>query len=111
MAIINKGEIAAIDTPENLTTGLKKSITVTVKVGERADEAATLVEKIPRVRVVSLMEGAGLKIETDQEIDVRPEIARVIVGARIDLLEMTRREMSLEDIFMPLITQEDEQHA
>lgn len=106
VAIINKGEIAAIDTPRNLTVGLSEHTRITVKVGQRRDDALQILQTLEGVTTVAAEGEQGLSIETVKDTDLRPLIAKAIVAADIPLLEISRRDMSLEEIFMELVTEE-----
>jgi ABC-2 type transport system ATP-binding protein len=50
-----------------------------------------------------------LFVETDRSRDLRPDIARLVVDKGIDLLELKLVDLSLEDIFMQLVTEEPPQ--
>ncbi len=106
--IINKGRIVATDTPSNLTSRLQKSSQVFLQVGGRASELAEALERLEGVEMVAMdEEGTNrLLIETDRSRDLRPEIARLVFGLGIDLLELKIVNMSLEEIFMQLVTRE-----
>jgi hypothetical protein len=45
-------------------------------------------------------------VECDPERDLRAEIARALVAAGCSLLELHREELSLEEIFLQLVTEE-----
>ncbi|MGA2225739.1 MAG: ABC transporter ATP-binding protein, partial [Syntrophobacteraceae bacterium] len=45
-------------------------------------------------------------IETDTSVDMRPQIASMAVQKGCGLLELSRIQLSLEDIFMQLVTEE-----
>jgi ABC-2 type transport system ATP-binding protein len=109
--IINKGQIIATDTPANLTSQLQKSAQIQVQIGGQARELASALEKLNGVQKVSLVEtdGKRLFVETDRSKDLRPEIARLVVEKGMDLLELKLVDLSLEDIFMQLVTEEPSQ--
>ncbi|MFZ2445475.1 MAG: ATP-binding cassette domain-containing protein [Syntrophobacteraceae bacterium] len=108
--IINKGEIIATDSPENLTSQLQKTAKIMLEVSGPVPGLAPALEKIGGVQSVETHgEGAGkFVIETDTSVDVRPEIARLVVGMGSGLLELRSVHLSLEDIFMQLVTEEAE---
>ena len=106
VAIINKGKIVAIDRPQTLKARLQNHSCITIKVGERLDDALKIIEGIEGVLAVSSSNSSILNIETIKDRDLRPLMAERIVGAGIPLLEIVRKEMSLEEIFMELITEE-----
>ncbi len=109
--IINKGQIVATDTPANLTSQLQKSAQIQLRIRGQAKELAPALENLGAVQKVSLVEAEPdrLLVETDQSGDLRPEIARLVVGKGIDLLELKLVDLSLEDIFMQLVTEEPSQ--
>lgn len=106
VAIINKGKIVAIDSPQRLKARLQDHTLIVIQVGSRQEEARKIVEKIEGVLSVSSSNSRFLNIETVKDRDLRPVMAEKIVEARIPLLEIVRKEMSLEEIFMELITEE-----
>ncbi len=106
VAIINKGKVVAIDSPQVLKARLQDHSSIVIKVGDRLDEALKIIEDIEGVMAVSSSNSSVLNIETIKNKDLRPVMAEKIVGAGIPLLEIVRKEMSLEQIFMELITEE-----
>jgi len=119
--IINKGRIVATDTPGNLTGQLQKSAHVLLEASGVTSELIPMLEGIPGVQRVSPHESGSrpnrlnrlsrLVVETDRSMDVRPEIARRVVESGRDLLELKLMDLSLEDIFMQLVTEEQEEAA
>lgn len=106
--IINKGQIVATDSPANLTHQLQRSAQIVVRVEERGQELAGMLEKVEGVQAVSFQEedGQRLLVESDRSREMRPEIARIAAEQGMDLLELKLVDLSLEDIFMQLVTEE-----
>ncbi len=106
--IINKGQIIATDSPANLTSQLQKSAQVQLQVGGNAAELTSALESLAGVQKVSLAEGdqGRVFVETDRSGDLRPDIARLVVERGMDLLELKLVDLSLEDIFVQLVTEE-----
>jgi ABC-2 type transport system ATP-binding protein len=106
--IINKGQIVATDTPANLTSQLQKYAQIQVQVRGQTEELASALENLTGVQRVSCAEvdQGRLFVETDRSGDPRPEIARLVVDRGMDLLELRLVDLSLEDIFMQLVTEE-----
>jgi ABC-2 type transport system ATP-binding protein len=109
--IISKGRIIATDTPSNLTRRLQKSAQVSVQVRGPASELALALEQLDGVESVGLAEDSQsrLLVETDRSRDLRPDIARFVVEKGMDLVELKLVDLSLEDIFMQLVTKEPSQ--
>jgi ABC-2 type transport system ATP-binding protein len=111
VVIINKGQIAAIDTTGNLTSQLKVGERVQVQVRGEAESVRKLIEAVPGVLNVEVdsLNGSGVvgaTIESEQGADVRAQVASSIVKDGLDLLELRALNLSLEDIFMQLTTEE-----
>lgn len=109
--IINKGKIAAIDTPENLTSQLKGGERVKVVVSGEADNLRGALESIEGVSKVEIETiehggGTGALVESELGLDLRSKIAKTVISDGFELLELRAIKLSLEDIFMQLTTEE-----
>lgn len=104
--IINKGHIVAEDEPEHLQsrlTGLQHGV---LRVGGDTDGILEKIKTLNGLLSVETKPDGSIEFETPAGIDLRPEIARTVVSAGFDLLEMRQVSLSLEEIFLQL-TQED----
>ena len=109
VVIINKGRVVAEDTPANLTQRLRGSETIFLQVdGPRAADAAAALSAVPGVVRVAPSDNApgAFEIDSEKGHDVRRDLARAVVLAGHDLLEMRPLRVSLEEIFLSLITEE-----
>lgn len=106
--IINKGEIVATDSPANLTSQLQKTVKIVLEVSGPIQEFRQAIENMTGVEKVSLVSNGTSRfvIETDPSTDIRPEIAAMAVQKGCGLLELKTMQLSLEDIFMQLVTEE-----
>jgi ABC-2 type transport system ATP-binding protein len=104
--IINHGHIVAEDSPERLQARLTGSQRVSLVVGGDADGVADLISKVPGVVRVQTVRVGSLEFEMAPGRDVRPAVARTVVDAHYDLLEIRPVGMSLEDIFLQLTRDE-----
>lgn len=105
--ILNQGRIVATDTVSGLTSQLQHSrkIHLTVR-GPREDIIKALAD-LPGV--ISVEAGAGedeFLVELEKDRDVRAELSRTVVRQGWELLELRSRELSLEEIFVQLVTEE-----
>ncbi len=106
--IINKGEIVATDSPANLTSQLQKTVKIVLELSGPIQEFAQAIENMTGVQKVSLVSNGTNRfvIETDPSADIRPEIAAMAVQKGCGLLELKKMQLSLEDVFMQLVTEE-----
>jgi len=113
VVIINKGQVVAVDTPENLTQRLKGSETIRVELDSQETDPVPTLKAVPGVTDVAISrsnDGAKiLDVQSDRGADVRRELANVIVSNGWGLLELTSLRMSLEDVFLHLTTEEQDE--
>tara|TARA_B110000263_G_scaffold145290_1_gene126043 strand:- start:603 stop:1352 length:750 start_codon:yes stop_codon:yes gene_type:complete len=110
VVIINRGRVVAVDTPDNLTARLQGSQTLYLRVdAQGADVLATLdqVDGVAQVTRVDEQDGVGgYQIESTHGGDLRRELSHTVVTRGWGLLELRPQQMSLEDIFLQLTTEE-----
>jgi ABC-2 type transport system ATP-binding protein len=111
VVIINKGQVVAVDTPDNLTARLRGSATMYLQVDTSGADAGVSLARLPGVtRVVESdrRDGViGYEVDSEQGRDVRREIARIVVSSGWGLLELRPMRISLEDVFLSLITEDE----
>jgi len=107
--IINKGQIAAEDTPANLQASLIGSERGMLRVRGEADDLIKAIKKLKGISSVHSKEEGVLEFQFAPGQDVRAEVARTTVTAGYDLLEMRILGMSLEDIFLQLTRDENQE--
>ena len=100
--IINKGKIVVEDTPERLQSRLSGSRRVIVQVAGDADGLPETIQSVPGVARAVRTQDSNAEFETIPGEDARPEVARALIGAGYDLLEMRPVGLSLEEIFLQL---------
>ncbi len=100
--IINKGKIVAEDTPENLQSRLVGSQRVILRVRGDADGLDETVKKVKGVRSLESKPDETIEFEFSSGQDVRPQVAKAVVQAGYELIEMRPIGMSLEEIFLEL---------
>jgi len=111
--IINEGKLVAVDTPENLTLKLQEFSKVRLQVdGPHREVAETLGRVDGVVSVVredeSDEETGIYLVQSRKEKDVRSELARAVSEHRWGLLELSLVSISLEEVFVKLVTEEKE---
>ena len=100
--IINKGKIVTEDTPENLQSRLVGSQRVVLRVRGDSDGLTTKVSKVKGVRAVEAQPDGAVEFEFAAGEDARPQVAKAVVQAGYELLELRPVGLSLEEIFLEL---------
>ncbi len=104
--IINKGKIVAQGTPEELSSQAQGVTVILVKVrGERGvAEKIRMVSGVKNIiEMPSSEEGALFySVDTDPSTDVRVGINHAVLDAGYETLELTKKDVSLEDVFAKL---------
>ena len=106
--IINRGRVVAIDTVPNLTAQLQTSRRIHLTVQGPQDEVLKALAVRPGVlKAEGPDDGQGrYVVEMDKDQDIRADLARSIIEKGWGLLEMHSQELSLEEVFVQLITEE-----
>ena len=111
VVIINNGRIAGEGTPESLTAQFKDGEILRAQVAGPEEQVKSLISGVAGVLEVSVEQGsevgdAAYIISTVPGEDVRDEVCRQLVNAGFGLRELRSLEMTLEDIFLRLVTEE-----
>jgi ABC-2 type transport system ATP-binding protein len=106
--IIDRGEIKAEDTPERLQAGLAGVQRISIRVQGDGDGLEKAISNIPGVDKVTQKSEGAVEVESSPGKDIRPVIARSVVQAGFNLLELKNINLSLEDIFIQLTHDEPE---
>jgi gliding motility-associated transport system ATP-binding protein len=100
--IINKGKIVTEDTPENLQSRLVGAQRVLLRVRGDSDGLSAKVAKVKGVRTVEAKSDGSVEFEFGAGEDTRPQVAKAVVQAGYELLELRPVGLSLEEIFLEL---------
>src|SRR5574339_320112 len=100
--IINKGKIVTEDTPENLQSRLVGAQRVVLRVRGDSDGLNTKISRVKGVRAVEAKSHGSVEFEFVAGEDSRPQVAKAVVQAGYELLEMRPVGLSLEEIFLEL---------
>ena len=104
IALIYRGELTAIGSPETLKTRLMQDIVLEVRT-ERPQDAISAIEQLPAVKEVALF-GKGLHVVVAQGTTASPVKAR-LEEAGFAVEAVTPIPPSLEDVFVSLIQARD----
>ena len=111
--IIHEGKLVAVDTPENLIKRLQEVPTILVKAEGPAREIADAIARITGVLGVkearsSSYDVPSFLVETRKEEFVLNDLARTIYENGWQLKEIRPVDMTLEEIFIKLVTREEQ---
>ena len=107
--IIDKGEIVAVDTPENLEKTSTKDQIINVIVEETEESKLTSIkESISAIKEIYFVEekedgSKEYRVVVENGKDIRKEISTTCAKSNIIILEMKKQETSLEDAFVKLV--------
>lgn len=115
VAIVHHGRLLAIDTPDGLRSAVEETGVVSLRVAAPPAEARAALLAVDGVRSLDMGppgDGAVLTIECSVEDrdGIEAAIARAVAG-RWDLLEMRRRDPTLENVFLHYVREADRAEA
>lgn len=108
VVIINEGKIVAVDTTENIGRSFTDTNQIEVTVQGSSNR---IIENLTKMDGINRVDHKGMSyiIDVEGDADLRAEIAKKIVEHGFDLLELKRKSLSLEDIFLKLVIKEEGQ--
>ena len=111
--IINRGKIVASDTPENLSRGLVGDNRLTLRVAAPERDVLAVVRGVADVVTASALgsrepDTVDVVVEAEKEKDIRRAVFNALARAGYPILMMKTMDLTLEDIFLNLITEEKE---
>jgi len=117
VVIINKGKVAAMDTPEGLANQMKGAERISLTVAGPVDDVRARLMGIGGVLNVEAQAAENTEdmgaiqsnyiVECRLNTDLRSALAAEVVGSGWGLLELRSVSMSLEDVFINLVTNEE----
>ena len=119
VVIINNGKVAAMDTPEGLANQMKGAERISLTIDGPVDDVRARLAQVGGVLDVKAQDmentdaGGSSQlnyiVECQLNTDLRKDLAAEVVGNGWGLLELRSVSMSLEDVFINLVTNENEQ--
>ncbi|GAC1655236.1 MAG: ABC transporter ATP-binding protein [Candidatus Dormibacteraceae bacterium] len=112
VVIINRGVLVADDRPDSLARRMSagKGMDIEVVVRGVPADVRRRVESIKAAHVEDIAEittgFSRIRVHTEGDADLREELAKALVRGGFGLLELHARNLSLEDVFISLTTEE-----
>jgi len=110
VVIINEGKIVAVDTTENIGKSFAHTHQIEVMVQGPSDQ---VIEHLTKIDGLKNIDHTGMlyTIDVEKDRDIRAGIAKKIIENGFDLLELKSKSMSLEDVFLKLVTEEEREES
>lgn len=111
--IMNRGRILAVDSPAHLEEHLRPYREIAVEVAGPGDDVLRVLRGVPEVVEVVAIAGAPgaatgtWAVRSEHRHDVRRAVAAAVVGAGYGLVRLEHLAMTLEEIFLTLIGDEE----
>ena len=116
VVIISDGQVTAVDTPDNLTECMQRHRLIYLEVQGPEDAVTAHLQRLEGVLDVAYNglnphDALMYTVATIKERDMRAEVAQAVVQQGWQLLELRSQRLSLEEVFMQLVTEETEADA
>lgn len=108
VAIIKKGKIIAIDSPENLRSTIESSQFVDV-VFDRKITDISGIKKIESVNKI-IQQDKNLKVYTSQPVKIAAELHELVRDKPVKITDIRTSRPSLEDVFVHLTEEKEEKN-
>ena len=111
--IINRGRLVAGDTPENLSKSLAASSKLLLRVGGTGETVLPVFQKIAGIKFVEVQgiretDTVDILVEAEKDTDIRRPIFKALSQAELPILMMRSLDLTLEEIFLQVTTQQQE---
>ena len=111
VAIINKGRVLACDTPANLKRNLQRDAIFEIETSPLNGLTSQILQDQPEVKKAALTDiegGARLELILKEEAALA-SVINILTQKEIKVKRLTKREPTLEDVFMDLVGQKMEE--
>lgn len=100
VAIIDHGEVIALDTPKDLKSSIPGGYVIRLHVSEAKTDLIQQLERMPGVTQVRKSSPTALDVYADRGGSLIAEVASLATLARVDLHDVRISEPSLENLFL-----------
>ena len=110
--IINKGKVLAVDTPSNLEEKFEDENRIFVTVEDEQNKINKIAKKIKNLKSIEFIKDKNdgtkqYELVANKSTDLRKEIFNLFRKDDINILELKKSEITLEDAFLKLISQKE----
>ena len=112
--IINKGKVLAVDTPSHLEEQFEEENRIYVTVEDEKNKIDEISKKIKQLKSIEFIKEKedGTKqylLTADKSTDLRKEVINLFPKNDINILELKKSEITLEDAFLKLISDKEKE--
>lgn len=107
--IINEGEIVAVDSLESLTTRLRKGDRLLLKIRRSDSDTIEKLRTLSKVNTVIEPTAGQFTIDCEPHADIQDTIAKLALDNNWGIVELKPASITLEDIFLKLTLEENEE--
>lgn len=113
--IINSGKIVTVDTAENLEAGIKSSNSIYVTVKDPQDKMSEIKPKfskeISKIKLIKDNKDGTKEFEIigNDENAIRSQVFEILPKEKIEIIELKKKEVSLEDAFIKVVSDKEAQ--
>lgn len=111
--VIANGRMVACDTTENLLKNKKSEKILTIKIKgskDKVEKVLSGIEEIESFDVTEDKENSSASVTFDSKLDLREKISFALSDERLLILEMKEESSSLEDVYLQLVKEADEEY-
>ncbi len=102
IAIIDKGKIIAVDSPNALKTRFGKEKTIEIHLLEKKSEITSLLSKIPDCKI-NFRTGTNIVIHSEQSELVLLQVLKILNDNCLEIENLSAVPTNLEDIFLKMV--------
>ena len=112
--IINKGKVLAVDTPSHLEEQFEEENRIYVTVEDEKNKIDEISKKIKQLKSIEFIKEKedGTKqylLTADKSTDLRKEVINLFPKNDINIIELKKSEITLEDAFLKLISDKEKE--
>lgn len=112
--VIANGRMVACDTTENLLKNQKSVKKLNMKIKGTKDKVEAVLSKVEEIEEFTFTDESDENISVcasfDPSLDIREKVSFALSDERLLILEMSEETSTLEDIYLELVKQADEQY-
>lgn len=102
IAVINKGKILAVDSPNNLKNTFGQEKTITIRLSEKHAKLPGLLSGVADC-VIDFNTGTDITIQSSKSEIVLSQILQILIENNISIEDLSATPTTLEDIFLKMV--------